>query len=74
MKLQMKDEYSNGQQFQQLFVRESLGLWRLVCPGNYRPGMEARVGCAQTRGQPSAVWADVLSCIALHMRTEERRG
>lgn len=48
MKLQMKDEYSNGQQFQQLFVRKSLGLWWLVCPGNYCPGTEARAGCAQT--------------------------
>lgn len=73
----MKDEYSNGQQFQQLFVRKSLGLWRLVCPGNHCPGTEARVGRTQTRAQPSAVWPDVCSCIALsalNMRSEERRS
>lgn len=65
MKLQMKDEYSNAQQFRQLFVRNSLGLWRLVCPDNYCPGTEARAGCAQTRVKPSAVRPDGLSCTAL---------
>lgn len=71
----MKDEYSNGQQFQQLFVRKSLGLGKSVCLGNYCPGTEARVGFIQTRVQPSAVWPDVLSCIAfsaMNMRIEER--
>jgi len=61
MKLQMKDEYSNGQQFQQLFVRRSLGLWRLVCWGNYCPGTAAHAGGTRTRAQPSAVGPDVTS-------------
>lgn len=57
-KLQVKDEYSNGQ-FQQVCVRESSGLGRSGCSG-----MEARVDHARTHVQQRATRL-ILPCIAL---------